>query len=159
MGRSRPNSLFLVILITLILTSGLRNAFALCSSGFSFPVGGTSDHSGWDIRLELGESWNGYYGHPGEDFLIDFGSALGKPVSAASDGIVHFVYAGSPQSWGGVVIIKHTAPTGSNFNISGCALQGDPGDSNTSTLVVYTLYGHLENISVSKGQIVLYMPS
>ena len=132
----------------------IHTAFAVINDGFDFPVGIPSDHSGWYIILHLGESWDSNIGHLGEDFLKTEGSALGEAVYAAGNGVVYQIYTGSPNSWGGVVIIKHEAPLGSTFNISSCTLTGDPGETDTSVGVVYTMYGHLQNILVSRGQVI-----
>ena len=132
----------------------IHTAFAVINDGFDFPVGIPSNHSGWYIILHLGESWDSNIGHLGEDFLKTEGSALGEAVYAAGNGVVYQIYTGSPNSWGGVVIIKHEAPLGSTFNISNCTLTGDPGETDTSVGVVYTMYGHLQNILVSRGQVI-----
>ncbi|MBL7094658.1 M23 family metallopeptidase, partial [candidate division KSB1 bacterium] len=122
------------------------------SDGFDFPIGSPDNHSGWYISLYLGQSWSSYYGHLGEDFLKNTGSSLGERVNASSNGEVYKIYTGSPNSWGGVIILKHISPTSDNFDISGCTL---PNTGQKTTSVVYTLYAHLQNISVSEGDEVL----
>jgi len=132
------------------------------SDGFDYPIGNRDNFNGWYTSLSLGNSWctsngaNCYYGHLGEDYLKNSGSFEDETVYSVSNGIVYKIYTGSPNSWGGVVIIKHISPIWNNFSIAGTTL---PNSGEVSTNVVYTLYGHInlteiyvyENENVSRG--------
>ena len=55
-------------------------------------------------KLHLGEDWN--WGYGAQD--------LGKPIFAIGDGVVSFAGDAGP-SWGGVIVIEHTVPSGPGF--------------------------------------------
>jgi len=126
--------------IMLLLLASIACAEVPISDGFDYPVGNCDNFDGWYTSLFLGDSWSSYYGHLGEDYLKSSGSSKGEMVYSASNGIVYKVYTGSPDSWGGVIIIKHTSPAWNNFSVAGTTL---PDSGEISTNVVYTLYGHI----------------
>ncbi|MCK4458745.1 MAG: M23 family metallopeptidase, partial [Methanosarcinales archaeon] len=136
-----------VIAATLMIASvGMGAAVEVpVSDGFDYPVGNRDNFDGWHTSLFLGGSWcdasHCYYGHLGEDYLINSGSSKDELVYSASNGVVYKIYTGSPNSWGGVVIIKHVPPPGSNFSIAGTTL---PETGEVSINIVYTLYAHID---------------
>jgi murein DD-endopeptidase MepM/ murein hydrolase activator NlpD len=111
-------------------------------SGFSFPFGNdqtysqASDKDGWFNAqgLDFGRVVAKQY-HTGEDWNIETGGAnadQGQPCYAMAEGeIVYSSDAGS--CWGGVVIIRHKLPNGSEIE---------------------TQYGHLSKRTVSVGKVV-----
>lgn len=140
----------------MLLLANIVYAAIPASYGFDYPIGNKDNLDGWYTSLFLGDSWSSYYGHLGEDYLKNTGSAKGEMVYSASSGVVYKIYTGSPNSWGGVVIIKHIPPSGNSFSVSGITL---PNSGEISTNTVYTLYGHLdlaeiyvqENNNIAKG--------
>lgn len=119
--------------ITLLLFVNVACAAIPVSNGFSYPVGNRDNFDGWRTSLSLGGSWSTYYGHLGEDYLKNSASAKGEMVYAAANGVVYKIYTGSPNSWGGVVIIKHISPSGTGFSVSGTTLP-DSGEVSINTV-------------------------
>ncbi len=78
----RTIAVFGVFVIALLLLTNAVNAEIPVSDGFDYPVGNRDDLSGWYTSLFLGDSWckldkiTCYYGHLGEDYLINEGSTL-----------------------------------------------------------------------------------
>lgn len=106
----------------------------LCD-GFDYPVGkpnGDGYYKSRGLRLasprHLGEDWNGAGGRD---------SDLGDPVYSIGTGVV--TYADDPRgAWGKVVIVRHAFREPKSGKVLCCQ----------------TLYAHLDEISVSLGQIV-----
>lgn len=111
-------------------------AYVPLCDGFDFPVGkpnGDGYYKARGLRLKsprhLGEDWNG-------NGMGD--SDLGDPVYSIGHGVV--TYASDARgAWGGVVIVRHA------FR--------DPKSG--KVLCCQTLYGHLKDIDVELGQLVL----
>jgi len=127
----------------------MKNVFPVFpySDGFDYPVGNRYNFDGWYTNLSLGCSWcrkdeiTFYYGHLGEDYLKDSGSTKGEMVYSTSNGVIYKIYTGRPNSWGGVIIIKHVAPSWDHFSVAGATLSES---TEVFTDMVYTLYGHLD---------------
>ncbi|MCH8230339.1 MAG: M23 family metallopeptidase [Chloroflexi bacterium] len=83
----------------------------------------------FEDRLHLGEDWNWGYGDDDP----------GKPVFAVADGVVSFADEAGP-AWGGVVVIKHTAPQGSSFTLPGWGL----------TESIASMYGHVNAARINE---------
>jgi murein DD-endopeptidase MepM/ murein hydrolase activator NlpD len=143
----------------------MKNVFYVSnqsSDGFDYPVGNRDNFDGWYTYLSLGGSWCRkdeimfYYGHLGEDYLKDLGSAKGEMVYSVSNGVVYKIYTSKPDRWGGVIIIKHVASKWNKFSVYGITISES---AELFTNVVYTLYGHLdlaeiyvhENDNVARG--------
>ena len=101
---------------------------------FAYPVGQTDfvtesrDADAWYNAQDFGENR-----HLGEDWNANTGgnADCGEPVFAAADGRIVFA-ADAGAGWGNVVIVEHTAPDGTK---------------------VQSLYGHLEKILITGGEI------
>ena len=111
-------------------------AYVPICDGFDFPVGkpnGDGYYRSRGLRLKsprhLGEDWNG---NAGGD------SDLGDPIYSIGHGVVTYA-ADARGAWGGVVIVRHA------FR--------DPKSG--KVLCCQSLYGHLKDIDVILGQLVL----
>lgn len=102
---------------------------------FAYPVGKTEtvtaakDKDGWFNEVKFGQDDN-----LGDNWTFDAGgnSACGEPVYAIANGLVTYADFSGPE-WGLVVIIDHKLPSGEK---------------------VQSLYGHLMDASVKKGDAV-----
>ena len=110
------------------------------ATSFRHPVGDGSvtrarDGDGYYTSQGHGSYYAGHGYHLGEDWNGDGGgnTDLRDPVYAAANGRVVFAGNGG-TGWGNVVIIQHTMPDGST---------------------VSTLYGHLDRINVSAGDVTI----
>ena len=110
------------------------------ATSFRHPVGDGSvtrarDGDGYYTSQGHGSYYAGYGYHLGEDWNGDGGgnTDLRDPVYAAANGRIVFAGNGG-TGWGNVVIIQHTMPDGST---------------------VSTLYGHLDRINVSAGDVTI----
>ena len=109
------------------------------SVSFGWPV---NNHREWRVdqdfrepnpnfggKLHLGEDWN--WGSGDDD--------LGRPILAVADGVVSFARDAGP-AWGGVIVIKHTAPPGSGFTLpDGGIIQS-----------ISSMYGHVDAARVNE---------
>jgi len=107
----------------------------IIAAGFAYPIGKTETATQAKDRKD--EWYNaqdfGANNHLGEDWNKNSGgnTDCGEPVFAAADGRV--VYAeNAGEGWGNVVIIEHNLPDGKK---------------------VQTLYGHLEKILKTSGEV------
>lgn len=131
----------------------------LSFSGFIFPLAENKS-----IFNPVGGTYLTYIGHLGEDYVIE----SGNDVLSIADGVVvrsfdwplcdeYQLVNGkktkitNSHGWGGVVIVEHTSPDGLFFDSDGSILTL-PTEENPK--VVYSLYGHLTDVSVKVGDIV-----
>ncbi|HJX98411.1 MAG TPA: M23 family metallopeptidase [Chthoniobacterales bacterium] len=108
-----------------------QTAFTRLADGFDFPVGkgearGYYKARGYRAHGHMGEDWDGVGGGDTD---------LGDPVYVIGDGVVVFA-RDCHQGWGNVIIVRHA------YRESG------------SVRTVDSLYGHLGNILVHRGQTV-----
>jgi murein DD-endopeptidase MepM/ murein hydrolase activator NlpD len=103
------------------------------ADGFQYPVGGASDHAGWQVILCFGCSGPLGAGHLAEDFGNENGQNAGQPVYAAANGVVKYATGNSAlDGYGGAVIIEHHLSNGNYYT---------------------TIYGHLAHpVGVKVGQ-------
>jgi len=121
--------LFLLVLLSITLSLTNSSANENCpeaNSGFQRPI--ANSHSGWQFL-----DWNGSEWHPGWDYN---GSGSGDAdegleIVAVADGVVVSAPSKNPTSWGSLVI-KHIY----------------------KKEIVYSQYGHMKTVSVSKGDII-----
>jgi murein DD-endopeptidase MepM/ murein hydrolase activator NlpD len=139
----RPKAIILIVCaIALFSFAGSGRADWPTASDFVYPVGG-SDHAGWKKQLNFNEldGTKGY--HVGEDWVRTSGVTDGESVHAVANGLV--VYAAKPSTcWGGVVMILHTAPPGTNFTLPA---------GGTAPCVV-SMYAHLATYPVTVNSVV-----
>jgi len=88
----------------------------LDADSFIFPVGGSSDHSGWERITKYGDTTGLGPGHVGEDYDLESGDSAGEPVYATANGIVRWATDTEPTGgYGGVVVIEHRLPNGEYY--------------------------------------------
>ena len=126
----------LAVLTTVLLILVTLPALAVpIADGFDYPVGppdgdGYNHTAGWDF---LDRTDGGTY-HPGEDWNQNGTSGdgdLDQPVYAVANGTVTAA-DDYHDSWGNIVVIEHLLPDGTQ---------------------VWSLYGHLDTILVSSGDV------
>jgi len=111
------------------LVSSSDSAFTKLADGFDFPVGkpdaqGYYKARGFRTKGHLGEDWDGIRGGDTD---------LGDPIYSIGDGIVVFA-RDCHMGWGNVVIVRHTYR------------------ENGDIKYIDALYGHLNSMSVRRGQ-------
>jgi len=124
--------LFCVLSLILLKTA----AYGTSADGFDFPIG-IPDHTGWIKSQKFNDYFEGKGYHLGEDWIKKYGSSYAQPVYAVADGVV--IRAGQFGScWKGVVMILHSAPPDSAFNLP----------LSDKTPYVTSFYAHLQNLTV-----------
>ena len=111
------------------------------TDGFDYPIGDrvryteVNDGDGWYVAQEFGE-WNSSFSkyHLGEDWNAESGgnTDCGLPVYAIANGTI--VYANIASGWGGVLIVRHKLPDGTQ---------------------VESLYGHMGSFAKTSGDVAL----
>ncbi len=112
-------------------TDHFETAFIKLADGFDFPVGRPDAQRyykarGFRSHGHMGEDWDGVGGGDTD---------LGDPIYAIGDGLVVFA-RDCHMGWGNVVIIRHSYRDGG------------------AVRTIDSLYGHLQNMLVHKGQAV-----
>lgn len=110
---------------------------ASTADSFAYPLGGGNTlteakdtNDGWFNALDLGED-----NHLGEDWNRNTGgnTDCGEPVHSIGNGVITYAADAGP-GWGNVIIVTHLLPDGSK---------------------VQSLYGHLQEILKSQGEVKL----
>lgn len=106
------------------------------SDGFDYPFGNRTNSSGWYRSQKIGSYYSGLGYHLGDDWSKSGGASkdCGKEVYAASDGKIVYANSYYSRAWGGVVLARSYI-----------------GSTNSEREM---LYGHLERLTVSSGDIV-----